>query len=185
MVKRAIDFAVQIDAVHITIHPGPNRWPDVWPQLERQALEAQRRAFLEVGAYAGQAGIQVGIENLLPGADCLPGYDDLSEIHKILERQPELGVTLDVGHLQIARLSPASIIRRLGQRLNHLHLHDNHGKWDEHLPVGEGLIAWEPLCQALLEIDYHGVVEIERSVPDGGVESSIAILKRLLGREIS
>ena len=49
MVKRAVDFAVEIDAIHITLHPGPTRWPAVWPQLERQALEAQMRAFLEMG----------------------------------------------------------------------------------------------------------------------------------------
>jgi sugar phosphate isomerase/epimerase len=46
MVKRAIDFAVQIDAVHITVHPGSNQWPNVWPQLEQQALEAQMQSFV-------------------------------------------------------------------------------------------------------------------------------------------
>lgn len=181
MVKRAIDFAVQIDAIHITVHPGSNRWPDVWPQLERRALEAQMQSFVEIGAYAAQAGIQVGIENMLPGESCLSGYDDLTEIYRVLDRLPEMGVTLDVGHLQILGLSHAQIIHDLGKRLNHLHVHDNQGEWDQHLPVGDGVIDWEPLCQALLEIDYTGVLEVERSLPDGGVESSIAVLRRALG----
>jgi sugar phosphate isomerase/epimerase len=183
MVKRAIDFAVQIDAVHITLHPGPKRWPDVWPQLQRQALDAQLRAFIEIGEYAAQVGIQVGIENMLPGENCLTGYDDFAEIYRVLDCQLHMGVTLDVGHVEILKQSSVRIIHRLGKRLNHLHIHDNHGEWDEHLPVGEGVIAWEPVCRALLEMDYSGVLEIERSLPDGGVESSIAVLKGYLGIE--
>ena len=180
MVKRAIDFAVEIDAVHITVHPGSTQWPDVWPQLERQAIEAQMQSFIEIGAHAAQAGIQVGIENMLPGEGCLSGYDDLTEILRVLDRRPEMGVTLDVGHLQILGLDQAQIVRKLGKRLNHLHVHDNLGEWDQHLPVGDGVIAWEPLCRALVEIGYRGVLEVERSLPDGGVESSIAVLKRAL-----
>jgi sugar phosphate isomerase/epimerase len=180
MVERAIDFAVQIDASHITLHPGANGWPDVWPQLAQRAREAQMASFVELAAYAEASGVRVGIENLPRGAT-LPGYADFAEIFRVLDRIPSVGVTLDVGHVQTMGLDPAALIRRLGPRLNHLHVHDNHGEGDEHLPVGEGAIRWAPLCRALVEIDYHGVLEVERSLADGGVRRSIARLRRYLG----
>lgn len=181
MVERAIDFAAQIGAVHITLHPGDNGWPDVWPQLAQQAREAQMASFVELVAYAQAAGVRVGIENLPQGAS-LPGYADFAEIFRVLDRIPAVGVTLDVGHVQTMGMDHAALIRRLGPRLNHLHVHDNHGEWDEHLPVGAGAIRWEPLCRALVEIEYRGVLEIERSLADGGVRESIARLRRYLGQ---
>jgi sugar phosphate isomerase/epimerase len=179
-IKQAVDFAVQIDAVHMTLHPGPSRWPGVWPQLQEQALDAQRRSFVEIDAYASRAGIRLGIENMLPGERCLRGYDDLSEVFTILDHVPSIGVTLDVGHLLIANVEPVGIIHRLDDRLSHLHVHDNHGREDEHLAVGEGDIEWQPVLQALIDIGYQGYLEIERSLADGGVEASITRLASTL-----
>jgi sugar phosphate isomerase/epimerase len=180
MVQEALDFAAHIGAVHITLHPGPNRWPGVWPQLVQAAIDAQTQSFAELASFASTLGVQIGIENMLPGDDCLPGYDDLSQIYPVLDHVPGVGVTLDVGHLHVLGLDQAQVIRRLGSRLNHLHVHDNHGQWDEHLPVGYGTIDWGCVCQALRDIGYGGVLEVERSLADGGVESSLAVLKRAL-----
>lgn len=49
------------------------------------------------------------------------------------------GICLDAGHANVASRQPVSEwISTLGGRIRHVHLHDNHGEWDEHLPPGEG-----------------------------------------------
>ena len=47
-----------------------------------------------------------------------------------------------------------------------MHLHDNHGKRDEHLPIGEGNIHWKKLMNSLS--GYKGTMVTEMgSVKEG------------------
>ncbi len=181
-IKRAIDFASAIGARHITVHPGPSQWPDVWPHMEQRAQEAQAQSLLELSEYAARADLQIGIENM-PRSDCsLPGYVDFTEIYRALQMAPSLGVTLDVAHVHTAHFDLGEIIRRLGARINHVHVTDNHGDFDSHSPIGEGTIRWEGVASALLAIAYRGVIEVERSLADGGVRSSLDALKEAFDR---
>jgi len=181
-IKRAIDFASAIGAGHITVHPGPSQWPDVWPHMEQRAQEAQARSLLELSEYAARADLQIGIENMPRGDRSLPGYVDFTEIYRVLQMAPSLGVTLDVAHVHTAHLDLGEIIRRLGARINHVHVTDNHGDFDSHSPIGEGTIRWEGVASALLAIAYRGVIEVERSLADGGVRSSLDALKEAFDR---
>jgi len=53
---------------------------------------------------------------------------------------------LDTGHAHLSsRLTLETWIRQLGKNLAHLHLHDNFGKDDEHLPPGRGSIDFSGL----------------------------------------
>lgn len=72
-----------------------------------------------------------------------------------------VGLTLDVGHAQVSGHNPASYIDVLRDELYHVHLHDNYGTIDEHLPLGEGVIDYVGIIQLLRKIDYLGVVNLE------------------------
>jgi sugar phosphate isomerase/epimerase len=178
-IEQAIDFAAAIGAVHITVHPGLDQWPDVWPHMERRALDAQARSLIELSAYAASANIPIGIENMPTGTGAFQGYIDFSEIFPLLKTAPSLGVTLDVAHLHTAGLDPVRIIHRLGERITHVHVTDNKADFDSHSPIGEGTIQWHAVARALLEVGYCGVVELERSLDDGAVESSLAALREV------
>ncbi len=65
------------------------------------------------------------------------------------------GHCFDAGHWQLfGRLNMAEWLDAIGPRLFHLHLHDNHGSADEHLPVGDGIIDFTPSA-AQTEPDAH------------------------------
>lgn len=177
-IKRAIDFAAAIGALHVTVHPGLSQWPDVWPHMEQRAQDAQARSLLELSEYAAQADLQIGVENMPRSNRSLPGYVDFTQIYRVLDLAPSLGVTLDVAHLHTANLGLAKIVRRLGARINHVHVTDNHADFDSHSPIGEGTIRWDKVASALLAIGYGGVIEVERSLADGGVRSSFDALKK-------
>lgn len=49
------------------------------------------------------------------------------------------GVCIDTGHINVfARAALERWVTELAPHLKHLHIADNHGEWDEHLPVGKG-----------------------------------------------
>ena len=69
---------------------------------------------------------------------------------------------LDTGHFNVFSFAPLSIwLQELGKYLGHLHLHDNHGKTDEHLPVGCGTFPFAELFETLRVIGARPTVTLE------------------------
>lgn len=74
-----------------------------------------------------------------------------------------MGVCLDTGHCHFTGVNLPETIRILGGALLETHLHDNHGMRDEHLPIGQGTIAWENVIRALQETGYKGSITFEQT----------------------
>ena len=53
------------------------------------------------------------------------------------------GVCFDVAHINVHEKKSEEWIRPLAQYIRHLHINDNDGVADLHLPVGEGTIDWK------------------------------------------
>ena len=82
--------------------------------------------------------------------------DDPGDIRNILERlkSQNVGFCLDAGHLFAfgqSELKPW--LEGLGSYIGQLHLHDNHGRDDEHLPLGHGQIDFKLLFAYLTSND--------------------------------
>ncbi len=73
-----------------------------------------------------------------------------------------LKICLDTGHVAVFRdLSPGDSIRQLAEEIKVLHVHDNGGEKDEHLPPYEGIIDWQEFSSALKETGFDGVLSLE------------------------
>ena len=102
---------------------------------------------------------------------------------------PYVGLCLDTGHAQLAGWPPADAVRLAGSKLYMLHVHDNHGQRDEHLPPLAGTIDWTGFVDALGEVGYAGTLNLEvRNVMDrdditpvDGVREALDAAVRLLG----
>lgn len=71
-------------------------------------------------------------------------------------------VCLDTGHSSAIGNSPAEDARLLGKEyLCSLHIHDNNGRSDYHWHPFTGVIDWKAFCDALREIGYTGVLNLE------------------------
>jgi len=78
----------------------------------------------------------------------------------------DLGFCLDVGHANTMGLLPEFM--ELKSRLANLHVHDNNGKFDEHLPIGDGTVDFDLVVRELA--DYGGRFVIEsRGIADAMV----------------
>jgi sugar phosphate isomerase/epimerase len=80
---------------------------------------------------------------------------------RVLDAVPGLGLHVDIGHCNLWGRQPVDLIRRFAGHIRHVHLHDNDGRGDLHLPPGTGKIEWPPVLAALRAAGYDGTVTLE------------------------
>ena len=70
---------------------------------------------------------------------------DPTPLRMLMERvsSERIGVCLDIGHANYSRVSVSQWFDQLGEWIRYLHLSDNMGQFDDHLPLGQGSIDWE------------------------------------------
>ncbi len=77
---------------------------------------------------------------------------------------PNLGLTLDVGHVPCTeRITPAEAIRLHAGELLNVHLDDCRGGVHEHLQIGEGELDWGEITRALEGVGFAGIAAFELS----------------------
>jgi len=133
------------------------------------ATEDSRNIFLqnfidamkELTKSAATKQINLMLENAPPvNRSQLESIECFSQVMKAV---PDLKFHLDVAHAFIENRMKGvrDYIEAFGDRLAHVHIHDNHGKWDEHLPLGSGEIDFRKVIRSLKEIDYDRTITFE------------------------
>jgi sugar phosphate isomerase/epimerase len=116
----------------------------------------------ELLAVAKQEGVTVCLENM-PFLDF--SLSSPSDIVGFIEEinDPFFAMCLDTGHANVCRnwSSPAEAMRKYGNHIKVLHVHDNRGKRDEHTVPFSGTIDWDDFSHALQETDFQGVLSLE------------------------
>ena len=132
--------------------------------------------------------MKIAIENMINvgGGRFGSRISDLKEIIRNIG-SPYLGICFDSGHANLLAASSDISIRDeiidAGEYLWTLHIHDNDGSGDQHLPPGDGNIDWGLVIRALREADYKGVfmMEIqERGDPDSLAERCLRIATEII-----
>ena len=159
-------YAKKIKAGFVVVHTNEG-WSGEREQVQNLVIRRLRNV-LELGE---QYGVQVLIENvgLRPKQSLL---FDLPEFMALLDVFPQAGVLLDTGHAHVNGWDIPAVIKTLGKRLVACHLHDNSGQGDEHLPIGQGSIAWEAYFKA---IKKHAPKSIQVLEYCRGFESAVGL----------
>jgi L-ribulose-5-phosphate 3-epimerase len=77
---------------------------------------------------------------------------------------PNLGLTLDVGHIPCTdSITPAEAVRLHAPDLVNVHLDDCRGGVHEHLQIGEGELDWAAIAGALRDVEFRGIAAFELS----------------------
>ncbi len=72
------------------------------------------------------------------------------------------GACLDIGHCMLVHQDPVNFIKKLGDRLIALHVHDVDGKNDLHtIPYHGGMGRWDYIDKALADVGYKGDFTME------------------------
>ena len=173
--RRCLDWLNQAGGSFLVVHPGGLSKPEQEP-ARREALV---RSLVALAEQASGGNLVVCVENMPRGV--WPGtfMTDLASILDEIDR-PELALCLDTGHAQLASI-PAAETLAAGPRLRAVHVHDNDGSADLHLPPGSGLIDWTAWRNALDAIDYEGPILLEciRRIRHDPTSISVSLLTLL------
>lgn len=150
-----LDAAVTLRASRVVLHTGYNLENDLFnlreDWLERNIAFWQQ----EIPRWTG-AGIQVVLEN---DTDRTP--DLMVQLVRAVDN-PFLGLCMDIGHQHVfSGVDAPEWVRRMGERLFHIHLHDNDGSADRHWSLGRGTIAFGPFYEALLAHAPQATISLE------------------------
>lgn len=144
----------RLGARYVTIHAN---WP---PPLfnVKEGIEMQIESLLKLIEEAEKYDIKLMYES---GIGELDNYNNIA---KILQALPKLYFHLDVGHVSLYGRDACKFIRKLHRKIRHVHLHDNFGKEDLHLPIGIGKIKWQDVIKELKQY-YDGTITLEIFAP--------------------
>jgi sugar phosphate isomerase/epimerase len=157
--KRCIRRFAEVGARWMNLHPDSHT-----PWHPRAFyIEQNLKTFHELLPEAERHGVGLMVENL-PG-----DYNSAAQLGELLDAMPELGLHLDIGHanLMVPQNTTEEILAAYGDRLKHVHLHDNKGGHaDLHLPLGTGTVDLRQSLRAVRQCGYDGTITLEVFTPD-------------------
>lgn len=131
-----------------------------------ESRELARRTLRAVGETARNVGVRLLLENTgWHGHAILGAPGDLLELAEAA-CPPDTGILLDTGHAVLQHFDVVDCARLWLPRLAQVHAHDNAGQFDEHLPLGEGVIDWSSLIGLLVGAGWDGVFMLELGTGD-------------------
>ena len=175
----SLETAVDLGAEKAVIHPGYIDGLAVY--VVDDALALAMDSLDRIGRRAMELGVVLCIENMFPRLGPYAAPDDFEVIFR---RFPELKLVLDTGHAHIGDPAGRRIvdfILRFKDRLAHVHISDNMGRSDDHLPVGQGTIPFKAVARALRSVRYDSTITLEIFGEDrSAVAASRQALEKIL-----
>ena len=162
-VVRALDACALMEIKKAVLHPGYlTGMMKAIPQAGQQVtVEVLERLLKE----ATERGIALCLENMFPRAGQMYRPEEFVEILNLL---PGLMMTLDLAHANIK--APPNRVKAMldagGDRIQHVHVSDNNGADDDHLPVGVGRAGLANGLAMLKKAGYDLTITLEVFSPD-------------------
>ncbi|MDQ3890383.1 MAG: sugar phosphate isomerase/epimerase [Actinomycetota bacterium] len=132
---------------------------------QEEIRERNAEAIARLAEDADERGCRLMVENL---GTSFSRVDDLAVIFSASDK---VGFHLDVGHAHLHRDQgepnrTRTLLEAFADRLAHVHVHDNLGEQDLHLPLGAGTIDWRDVACALSCAGWDGTVTLEVFAPE-------------------
>ncbi len=158
--------------------------------------------FTRILPYAKQYGVKLATETFGDAVqyNACDFFGQINEFKKAYDRVCAVGdfakyysICMDCGHTNKAtryfQPSAGEVIRMFGKSISVLHLHDNDTFTDQHNIPLSGTIDWEDLLNALDEVGYDGVYNLELNLDRYGTELceetaafAVRVMRKLLDR---
>lgn len=130
--------------------------------------------FSRILVHAKEYGVKIAVETFgdAPKCGCCDFFGNIRELLDSYRRLKAVGdnadyltICVDTGHsnkaARFGNPAPADVIRMCGADVAVLHLNDNDGLTDQHKMPKTGNIDWDDVLNALDEIGYTGVYNME------------------------
>ena len=140
----------------------------------KDSLLRYSQSLEQLATFAHNKGISLCIEHF-PGL-ALPTAEGAIDLIRSIGH-PALKLLFDIGHALLSNEDPERIIEQAGRNLGYVHLDDNDGEDDLHLPLLQGKLTEDTLVRtfgALERISYDGVISLELSPAQPEVEVGLS-----------
>lgn len=139
-IRQACDIAVRLSAQAVIVHTNliPNFYD---PAYRKGWLNANEDFFSHL--LEDYPTLWVYMENM---------FDEEPDLLAVLAERMQgerFGIALDIAHAHLSKTRIADWHKACQPFIRHYHLNDNHGRLDEHLPLGEGNILWQQVLPVL------------------------------------
>lgn len=145
--------------------------PDTDPQRIRDLCFS---VFNQILPFAKAYDVTIATETFgyCAARDCCDFFGNAEEFFAIYQRicregdaDGHFAICVDTGHsnhaARFGNPPPQEIIRRAGEHLVCLHMHDNDGRTDQHKIPKTGTIDWNAVFDALDAVGYRGIYNME------------------------
>lgn len=153
-IRQAFDLIPYFQPLKIVCHPSfDDRYyvtcDDLW-------LENSVNFWRQLIPLVKDTGTIIALENV---------YEKEPDIlRRLLEMlaSDQVCFCFDTGHFNVFSHAPLKTwMEQMGRYIGHLHLHDNFGKFDEHLPVGSATFPFEQFFMALKDLKARPTITLE------------------------
>lgn len=174
--KKCIDAAKTLSIKKINFHFYSVGF--AYKPYHRELLENIVKNLKHVVNYANSRNMIVMLENT-PNKRSLIGLKDYKFV---IDNVPKLTAHLDVGHafIENGMKGVKEYLFTFRDKLEHIHIHDNHGEGDEHLPLGKGEIDFEQVAKWLEQINYDKTMTFEVFTSKEDAKESMLKFKKML-----
>ncbi len=170
--ENSMRFARQLECSIMVFHPGLRTGiSSFYPGMDWEINIESVRKLLELSR---EHEVDIAIENCPePFGFLVKNVEQFSRFLKELDE--DIGIVLDVGHSNING-ETRKFVEAFGEHIVHVHAHDNDGKHDLHLGVGQGTVNWEEFAEDIKKVGFAGIVMVESCFD---VKESLEAVKKL------
>lgn len=159
----ALNVAARVGARQMVFHTG---YCDANSRFSRKiAQRHSMEALFELIEVAKPLGITLAVENVAAPQNALYTQEEFSHILDGVDETAQY--LIDIGHANFNGWDIPRLIEQLAPRICGLHIHDNNGRSDQHLPIFQGTVDWDRTFSAMdsLRPDCHFVLEYAPGTP--------------------
>jgi len=170
--KRSAEVANLLEARACVCHPGYDKWR--FDGNEQLWLDGSIETW---SAVLGETNndLPIVVENIFEETPAT--FTALFDYFK----EKNLWFCFDSGHFNLfSKVSLDDWLDTLHDRIMEMHLHDNHGTFDDHLPIGSGSFPFRELKAFLRKIEMKKIIFTVEPHSEGTVVDSIKRLKEFL-----
>ena len=155
--RRAVHAAGELGVNFCVLHPGSDEpFPDKGTHLE--CMQRTRDMMGRIADTFREQSVRILLENMLPHLR-FGNPEDMLWIMGALGNS-NIGVCLDTGHAALSG-SLAAAVYTYAPYTALVHINDNNGEHDDHLPPEKGNIDWQAFLSVLNKTEFRGHLILE------------------------
>jgi sugar phosphate isomerase/epimerase len=158
--RKALDACGMLGIDRVTVHSGFG-----YSENREEMMEKNIRYYNTILPFAEKNNVMLMIENISEEIYRRPFVietaDNILELKSKLNDHPLIKACWDTGHANTKALDQYDNIKKLDGMLMGVHLQDNNGINDDHMPLLMGTVNYDEVIKGLLDIGYDGPFNME------------------------